>query len=539
MKNLIENYSQDFILNEDKSIDTSKQSGVLGKLKGIFADIKNPTRNGRLYSEKCWRNALASEDVKEKLENHMMLMELSHPTDRLESLEERTCAYVSDLKIDERQGVVLGEAVILDTPMGRILNTFVRSGMKVGVSSRGAGDERIMEGVNQIDPDTFVLETFDIVSMPAVKQARLALCESKQANVLTETFVNEIKSAKNLQEVNGLVDLAEEMNIPNFNKIKEESKQVITKFGGETTLPNDNKDYSKEVDSLKESLSVSNTKLDKSKNLITEMSKNAQDMTKQLLEQKQLNKQVLSDYENLAMKNHDLINKNENLKKSLKFNKEKVSYLSEKLERSELMNKQLNESIAKQKSLSSAKVQSLNKEFQDSMKVESKEMNKLREKIKVLEESNSKLLNVNNRLNKDLNESLKLNNELNSLFESKNSESENLLTESKKVESNLSLKLESITKYASTATLEYLKVASKLNGLDPKKVKENLPRDYKIADIDKEISRLTENKVKSESVSYDLSGHNLIIESLGQNKELSQEDIQTNKVFSAFKKREF
>lgn len=528
---LIENYSQDFILSEEKSNDTNNKSGILGKLKGIFADIKHPTRNGRLYSEKCWRNALASEDVKEKLENHMMLMELSHPTDRLESLEERTCAYVSDLKIDEQQGVVLGEAVILDTPMGRILNTFVRSGMKVGVSSRGAGDERIMEGVNQIDPDTFILETFDIVSMPAVKQARLSLCESKQANVLTETFVREIKSAKSEKEVDSLVSLAEGMNIPNFSKIKEEA---INKLGGDVTLPvvENKNDYSKEVDSLKESLSVSNTKLDKSRTLITEMSKNSQEMTKQLLEQKELNKKIMSDYQNLALENHNLISRNENLSKSLEFNKGRVSYFKEKFENSEKENELLNESIKKVKS-------SYNKQFQDSIKNESKEIRALRERVKVLEENNSKLSKINSQFNKKLIESEQANKKLKLELESKNSNNLNLLTESKEKESSLVRKLESVTKYASNATLEYLKVASKLNGLDPKVVREGLPKDYKITDIDKVISRLSENKAKLESLPFSLSNHKMIVESLNQNRELSEEDIQTSKVFSAFKKRNF
>lgn len=531
MKNLIENYSQDFILSEEKLSDNTNKSGVLGKLRGIFADIKHPTRNGRLYSEKCWRNALASEDVQEKLENHMMLMELSHPTDRLESLEERTCAYVSDLKIDEQQGVVLGEAVILDTPMGRILNTFVRSGMKVGVSSRGAGDERIMEGINQIDPDTFILETFDIVSMPAVKQARLSLCESKQANVLTETFVKEIRSAKNQKEVESLLSLAEGMNVPNFNKIKDESKQVINKFGGDVTLPVvENKDYSKEVDSLKESLSVSNTKLDKSKNLITEMSKNSQEMTKRLLEQKELNKKIMSDYNNLAVKNHDLIQKNENLNKALDFNKEKVSYFKEKLEKSENKNSLLNESIQKMKN-------SYGEQLKESMNSESDEMRKLREKVKSLEENNSKLSKYNNLLSKKLVESNQVNEKLKLELESKTSSNETLLTENQKKESLLKTKLENMTKYASNATLEYLKVVSKLNGLDPRTVKENLPRDYKVSDIDKVVSSMSENKAKLESLPFNLSGHKMIVESINQgNREASEEDVQTSRIFSAFNK---
>lgn len=542
MKNLIEDYSQDFILNNDEvNNDSSKKSGILGKLRGVFADIKNPTRNGRLYSEKCWRNALASDDVKEKLENHMMLMELSHPTDRLESLEERTCAYVSDLKIDEGKGVVLGEAVILDTPMGRILNTFVRAGMKVGVSSRGAGDERIMDGINQIDPDTFILETFDIVSMPAVKQARLALFESKEANMLTESFVKEIKNAKNIKEVDSIVSLAEGMNVPNFSKIKDESKVAISKLGGENIIPVDNKiDYSKEVGSLKESLSVSNTKLDKSKKLITEMSKNSKEMTRKLLEQRDLNKKLLSDNEELMIKNRNLISKNENLSKSVRFNKDKVSYLENKLDESKNELSSLNESFRNERNSNKRRVREINESFKKSMNSESEELRKLREQVASLKESNLKLSKFNSQINKKLVESEKVNKSLKLELETKSSDNANLITESQKKESVLRQKLESATKYASNATVEYLKVVSKLNGLDARTVRENLPKDYKVSDIDKEVSKLSSNKAKLESLPFDLANHKIIIESISQeNRELSQEEVQTSKVFSAFKKREF
>lgn len=81
------------LLNEvfDGDVKTSNKkplkSGILGVLKGVFADIRKPTRNGRLYAEECWVNALNSEDVKEKLENRTMLGELDHPEDRLETVQ--------------------------------------------------------------------------------------------------------------------------------------------------------------------------------------------------------------------------------------------------------------------------------------------------------------------------------------------------------------------------------------------------------------------------------------------------------------------
>jgi hypothetical protein len=80
---------------------------------------------------------------------------------------------------------------ILDTPNGRILKTLCDYGFIPGVSSRGSGD--VMPN-NDVDPETFYLETFDCVAIPAVKKARLSMCESLDKNAislkkaLTESF---------------------------------------------------------------------------------------------------------------------------------------------------------------------------------------------------------------------------------------------------------------------------------------------------------------------------------------------------------------
>jgi predicted nucleotidyltransferase len=82
---------------------------------------------------------------------------------------------------------------ILDTPNGRILKTLCDYGFIPGVSSRGSGD--VMPN-NDVDPETFFLETFDCVAIPAVKKARLTMCESldseglKLRKALTESFNN-------------------------------------------------------------------------------------------------------------------------------------------------------------------------------------------------------------------------------------------------------------------------------------------------------------------------------------------------------------
>lgn len=221
---------EDNLIQLDDTNKTSKLKGVLGTLKGVFADMKHPTRNGRLYSRECWEKALNSDDVKEKLETRTMFGELDHPEDRLETLQERAAIVVTKLEMDDKNGVVNGEADILDTPFGRILKTFVDAGVKVGISSRGSGEEvasSITEG-NEIVPDTFYLETFDVVALPAVKKARLELVESKHKDLITEAFAKEIKQAKSEGQIKELQEYAKQSGII----IKEN-----TSLGGENITP--------------------------------------------------------------------------------------------------------------------------------------------------------------------------------------------------------------------------------------------------------------------------------------------------------------
>ena len=70
---------------------------------------------------------------------------------------------------------------ILDTANGRLLKTLCDYGFVPGISSRGSGD--VLDN-DEVDPDTFFLETWDIVQLPAVKKARLSISESLDADGL-------------------------------------------------------------------------------------------------------------------------------------------------------------------------------------------------------------------------------------------------------------------------------------------------------------------------------------------------------------------
>ena len=214
---IIEAQNSQTVYEEGKS-----NSGILGKLKGIFADYKNGTRNSdRLYTEELWDNRVfGSEDVMEALETKTLFGELDHPEgDRCETLAKNAAISITKLEKRPDEGVIYGEAEILDTPTGRIVKALADSGAKLGISSRGMGEEVYENGQNIIDPDTYDFITFDVVVTPANTKARVSLTESKHLSKLTENFKKEIEESETENQLNQLKTVVESVNMDSKNEL--------------------------------------------------------------------------------------------------------------------------------------------------------------------------------------------------------------------------------------------------------------------------------------------------------------------------------
>ena len=198
MKVLIETRMNSLRLCEGKST----KKGCLGRLEGICADFKNPTRNGRLYPLNLWKRVFDDALFKESLENKTLFGELDHPEDRFEPLMTEACVVMTDYRIDEDEGVIYGGFDILDTPKGRILKSIVDYGSVVGVSSRGQGD--IIESVNgeEVDGDSYDFACFDVVSTPAVEKARQTVAESIKKTNFKESVKRQIEDAETVADLN-------------------------------------------------------------------------------------------------------------------------------------------------------------------------------------------------------------------------------------------------------------------------------------------------------------------------------------------------
>ena len=182
---------------------------ILGRLYGPIATCKEGTRNGRKYNKELWIKALNDEIFQEKIANKSLFLELGHPADREETDMKCVCACIPEMpKIvnDDLYAYV----DILDTPNGRLLKTFCDYGFIPGISSRGSGD--IMAN-DEVDPETFFLETWDIVQLPAVKKARLAMCESLNNRKSLKVALQESYDAANDEDKKVMKETLDNLDI--------------------------------------------------------------------------------------------------------------------------------------------------------------------------------------------------------------------------------------------------------------------------------------------------------------------------------------
>jgi SOS response regulatory protein OraA/RecX len=175
----------DFVLEEASGEVDGKH--IIGKVKGGFFVPDGTSRNNRFYPKDLWEQVLGSADVQEKMKSRRMLGTVGHDLmiDEKAVREGLVSHIVTNLKIEESSGKLrgVGEAVILDTPAGRSLNTLMRAGSKMFVSSRAFGKfSGTHNGVPKVDKSSYKFDTFDFVLDPGFAEANPKLVESLEIN---------------------------------------------------------------------------------------------------------------------------------------------------------------------------------------------------------------------------------------------------------------------------------------------------------------------------------------------------------------------
>jgi len=163
MKLITETIEDIEVLTEAKQNGSGKDY----KIRGIFlqGDIKN--RNGRIYPVDVLSKEVGRYN-KEFVEKKRAFGELGHPDGPTVNLE-RVSHMITSLKSEGRN--FIGEAKIMDTPYGKIVKNLIDEGAQLGVSSRGMGSMKQVNGKNVINNDFYLATAADIVADPSAPDA--------------------------------------------------------------------------------------------------------------------------------------------------------------------------------------------------------------------------------------------------------------------------------------------------------------------------------------------------------------------------------
>ena len=338
---------------EKLTAEEQKRRGILGRLVGTIADFKNPTRNGRLYSEQLWDNVFKDPIMQEKLKNRSVFGELGHPADRTEVDMEKIAICLAEEPKKYPDGTLKGVFDILDTPNGRILKTLCDYGCQIGVSSRGEGDivEDWSGNSEKVDPETYSCECWDAVLVPAVESARLKPVtesltseSSKLKKALTEALSKETPESKKIMtETLARLNINCESAENKTNSAAEDIGADIIKRLQESVKQN--KQLQDQVKILQEKLSVCNAKeaesrseLQVCKARISELETSNQDvvaknghLTEQLSQSEKTIKRQEMKLKILENRGSAQADEHQSLNEALQANSDKVQKLSEQL----------------------------------------------------------------------------------------------------------------------------------------------------------------------------------------------------------------
>ena len=169
MKQVIVDYIP-FQITPQQINEAMKENNGKLVVKGVLQRAEAKNQNGRVYPKE-----LLMREAKKYTENFIQqkraLGELDHPDSSVVNLQN---ASHNVMEMHFNGNDLVGTVEVLGTPSGNILKELFKSGIKLGISSRGLGSvEAIGEnGAQQVQPD-FELIAFDFVSNPSTHGAFL------------------------------------------------------------------------------------------------------------------------------------------------------------------------------------------------------------------------------------------------------------------------------------------------------------------------------------------------------------------------------
>ena len=136
-------------------------------IEGPFLVAEAVNRNGRKYLKETMAKEV-DRYTKEYIHKNRAFGELGHPDTPSINLDRVSHFTVG---LHQEGNVWIGKAKILETPMGNIARNLIEGGGQLGVSSRGMGSLKSVNGVNIVQDDFHLATAADIVADPSAPGA--------------------------------------------------------------------------------------------------------------------------------------------------------------------------------------------------------------------------------------------------------------------------------------------------------------------------------------------------------------------------------
>ena len=189
----------------DVQVITEEKAGVKTLyIQGPFLVAEMKNKNGRVYPVGTMKREVDRYNEEYVMKNRAF-GELGHPDSPSINLD-RVSHLITGLKQEGNQWI--GKAKILETPMGKIAKSLMEGGATLGVSSRGMGSLKEVNGTNVVQDDYYLATAADIVADPSAPGAFVqGIMEGKEwvwdNGKVKEIDINEyykqIKTAKQKQ----------------------------------------------------------------------------------------------------------------------------------------------------------------------------------------------------------------------------------------------------------------------------------------------------------------------------------------------------
>ena len=186
-----------FEISRQKIDESIKENNGRLVVKGVLQRAESKNQNGRVYPREVLLKEV-SKYLDEQVSERRALGELDHPESSVVNLNNAS-HNVIEMHWDGDD--LLGTVEVLSTPSGNILKELFKSGIKLGISSRGLGsvepvnEKNGEDGTVEVQPD-FELIAFDFVSNPSTHGAFMRPVnegvEKQKPETKIESIINSI-----------------------------------------------------------------------------------------------------------------------------------------------------------------------------------------------------------------------------------------------------------------------------------------------------------------------------------------------------------